>query len=110
MDRCLRRANGLGSLDSQDKIHERIGRVDGVVVGQRLRWPHDARVAGGPNSKKRPPVRRPKSPSRDEVWHRRAERLNKELANDLRGRVTVEVGGFLIWMPGGFIGQKKKGM
>ena len=53
------------------------------------------------------PARR-KVPSRDEIWHRRTEDVNKELANDLRGRLTVEVGGYLIWTPSGpTVGHKK---
>ena len=45
------------------------------------------------------PARR-KVPSRDEIWHRRTEDVNKELADDLRGRLTVVTGGFLIRTPG----------
>ena len=53
------------------------------------------------------PARR-KVPSRDEIWHRRTEDVNKELANDLRGRLTVEAGDYLIWTPSGqTVGYKK---
>ena len=71
----------------------------------------NACLGAGPDSKKRPAIRRRKPPTRDEVWHRRTERVNKELADDLRGRLTVEIGGFLIWTPSGqTIGHKKKGL
>jgi hypothetical protein len=37
--------------------------------------------------------------------------VNKDLTDDLSGRLTIKEGGFLIWVPGGYtIGQKKKGV
>src|ERR1700691_1928586 len=100
-------SNPALTLDAKHKVHEGIRRIHSINVGQGLLWPDDACFGSRPNSKKRPAVRRRKSPSWNKVWHRRTEDLNKKLADDLRGRVTVEEGGFLIWTPSSLtIGQK----
>jgi len=102
-----RRVRPVSALDSKHEVHERVGGVDRVKVGKGLGRPANAGLRRRPDSEKGAPVRGRKLPSRDEVWHRRTERVNKELTDDLRGRLTVEVGGYLIWVPGGgFIGQK----
>jgi hypothetical protein len=99
------------ALQFQQVIHEGVCSVDRIKVGHGLLRPRDACFGSRPNSKKRSSVGKRKPPAWNKVWHRRTKDVNKDLTDDLSGRLTIKEGGFLIWVPGGYtIGQKKKGV
>lgn len=96
------------ALEFQYEVHECVRGINGVQIGHGLLGPDNACFSSRPNSKKGSAIRRGKLPSRDEVWHRRTEDVNKEIADDLRGRVTIEIGGHLIWSPSSEAVRHKK--
>ena len=105
-EKAIRKQLSVAALESEHEIHEGVCEDDGVEVSQGFSGPLDAGLRRRPNSKKRATVRKRKLPPRDEIWHRRTERVNQELADDLRGRLTVVIGGALIWVPGGYTIRK----
>jgi hypothetical protein len=96
------------ALKFQHVIHKGISRVNRIKVGHGPLRPYDACLGSRPNPKKRSSIRKRKPPTWNKVWHRRTEDVNKELTDDLSGRLTIKVGRFLIWAPSRYAIRQKK--
>ena len=98
-------ASGAPDIESifhssiDDELKEGVRCIIGVTVRHSSRRPEEARRVGGPNAIERTFIRRGKSPPRNEIWHRRTYDLNKELADDLRRNMRIEVGRPLVRIP-----------
>jgi hypothetical protein len=76
----------------QNKIRKRRGRCIDIPVGEGSGGPLNSDAAWRPNAEDNAALWDGDPPLFDKSRHRAVYDVNKELANDLNGRVTVKVG------------------
>ena len=78
--------------DVPEPLGESIGSNVCVPIGERGTGPENTVSGRRPDPKECAALWKGEPPPFDEIGHRRMKDVNKELADDLRGRVSIKIG------------------
>ena len=87
---------GLGGGNTVKPVKKGGGKSLCVSIPKGRLGPSDTVGSNRPNTEEGTLLWGGEPPPFDEAWHRRVDDLNKELADDLRGRTRIVVSGWFI--------------